>query len=29
VVAGLIAEIQSHMTDNAGTPGAQEMAAAY
>jgi hypothetical protein len=29
VVAGLIAEIQGHMNDNAGTPGAQEMAAAY
>jgi len=29
VVAGLIAEIEKHMTDNAGTPGAQELAAAY
>jgi hypothetical protein len=29
VVAGLLAEIQGHMTDNAGTPGAQEMASAY
>jgi hypothetical protein len=29
VVAGLIAEIQGHMTDNASTPGAQEMAAAF
>jgi hypothetical protein len=29
VVAGLIAEIQGHMNDNAGTPGAQEMAVAY
>ena len=29
IVAGLIAEIQGHMNDNSGTPGAQEMAAAY
>jgi len=29
VVAGLIAEIQGHINDNSGTPGAQEMAAAY
>jgi hypothetical protein len=29
VVAGLLAEIQGHMTDNAGTPGAQELASAY
>jgi hypothetical protein len=29
VVAGLLAEIQGHMTDNAGTLGAEELAAAY
>jgi len=29
VVAGLIAEIQQHMTRNAGTPGARELAAAF
>jgi hypothetical protein len=29
VVAGLIAEIQDHMTRNAGTPGAKELAAAF
>jgi hypothetical protein len=29
VVAGLIAEIQDHMDQNAKTPGAQEMAAGY
>jgi hypothetical protein len=29
VVAGLIAEIQSHMDRNAATPGAREMAAAF
>ena len=29
VVAGLIAEIQDHMTHNAQTPGARELAAAY
>jgi hypothetical protein len=29
VVAGLLAEIQGHMTDNASTAGAQELAAAY
>ena len=29
VVAGLIAEIQDHMTHNAQTPGAKELAAAY
>jgi hypothetical protein len=29
VVAGLIAEIQSHMERNASTPGARELAAAY
>jgi len=28
-VAGLIVEIQGHMNDNASTPGAQELAAAY
>jgi hypothetical protein len=29
MVAGLLAEIERHMTTNAGTPGAQELAAAY
>jgi hypothetical protein len=29
VVAGLLAEIERHMTDNAGTSGAQELASAY
>jgi hypothetical protein len=29
VVAGFIAEMQRHMDENASTPGALEMAAAY